>query len=192
MFRKESNALITTEAVTFFESGEPVGIIAARHVPMLVPAELYNPGKERDYLSLQFDASMVGRTFSDDVGPYKAVYSLTQNDVDTLSRLPFLQRPVSETTLAFRMLDELDTASAIFIGHSATFFDVAVTGKKEPLLANRFLLTEPADILYYLLNIIRQFNLRSPELLLHFHGEEDKKLVQLLKTHLIKPVILES
>ena len=189
-FPNDSVALISTEAPRFFAPETPITFVAAWHVPVLVPAEIHNPTKEREYLALQFDISRFGDTFSDEVGPYKAIYSLTQNKLDVISRLPNPRQIVSETTLAFRMLRDLDAASAIFIGHNNGFIDVAATHKGEPLLANRFQLTEPADILFYLLHISKQLNMRSPEILLHFYGEEDRKLLQLLISFKIKPVIL--
>lgn len=189
-FPNDSCALVSTEAPQFFAPDEPLTVVAAWHVPILVPSELYDPAKGRDYLSLQFDISRLGKSFADEIGAYTAVYSLTQNKLDALSRLSNPQQIVSETTLAFRMLRDLDATSAIFIGHNEGFIDVAAAHKGEPLLANRFQLTEPSDILYYLLNIVKQLNLRSPELLLHFFGNEDRKLLQLLKSYKIKPVIL--
>lgn len=189
-FPNDSGALVSTEAPQFFAPDDPLTVVAAWHIPMLVPAELYDPAKGRDYLALQFDTSRFGDAFADEVGAYKAVYSLTQNKLDTLSRLPNPQQIVSETTLAFRMLRDLDATSAIFVGHNNGFIDVAALHKGEPLLANRFPLTEPADIFFYLLHISKQLNLRSPEILLHFYGEEDRKLLQLLKSYKIKPVIL--
>lgn len=189
-FPHSSSALISTEAPLFFAPDDPLSIVVARQVPLLVPAEIYDPEKGSEYLALQFDTAHIGSIHADELGAYKAVYSLTKNELDTVSRLSNPKQVVSETTLAFRMLRDLEAAAAIFIGHNANFIDVAVTHKDEPLLANRFQLTEPADILYYLLNITKQFNLRSPEILLHFHGEEDRKLLQLLKSYHIKPFIL--
>ena len=190
LFPNDSGALLSTEAPRFFAPDDPLTVVAAWHVPFLVPAELFDPAKVRDYLDMQFDTSHFGDTFTDEIGAYKAVYSLTQNKLDVLSRLPNPRQIVSETTLAFRMLRELDATSAIFVGHNAGFIDVAATHKGEPLLANRFPLTEPADILFYLLHISKQLNLHSPEILLHFYGEEDRKLLQLLKSFKIKPVSL--
>lgn len=190
-FPHSSNALITTEAPSFFNPDTSLDIIASQQVPMLIPTELFAPAKVTEYLALQFDTSRLGRAYNDPLGEYQAVYFLSQNVMDTIGRLPFTHQVVSETTLTFRMLQQLNAAAAISVGLNNGFFDVAVVHKGAPQLANRFPMTEPTDILYYLLNIIRQLNLRSPEVLLHFHEEADKKLLQLLKTYKLKPIILQ-
>lgn len=189
-FPRSSDALLSTEAPLFFGTGETVSVIAAQHIPMLVPAELYLPQKDREYLDLQYDTSRLGTTCTDDAGVYKAVYFLTQNEKDTLSRLPFPHETVSETTLLYRMLCECNADSALFVAQNTAFTDIVAVQKGELLFANRFQLVEPADTLYFLCNVIQQFNLRQPQVFLHFFAEENKKLPQLLKTYKLNPVIL--
>ena len=189
-FARTSDALLSTEAPQFFGTEEKVTVIAAQHIPMLVPTELYLPEKDRGYLDLQYDTSRLGATCTDDVGAYKAVYFLTQNEKDTLGRLPFPHETVSETTLLYRMLCECNAESAMFVAQNAAFTDIVAVHKGELLFANRFQLVEPVDTLYYICNVIQQFNLRQPQLYLHFFTEENKKLPQLLKTYKLNPVIL--
>ena len=189
-FPRTSDALLSTEAPQFFGTEEKVTVIAAQHIPMLVPAELYRPEKEREYLDLQYDTSRLGATCTDDAGAYKAVYFLTQNEKDTLGRLPFPHETVSETTLLYRMLCECNAESSMFVAQNAAFTDIVAVQKGELLFANRFRLVEPVDTLYYICNVIQQFNLRQPQLFLHFFTEENKKLPQLLKTYKLNPVIL--
>ena len=186
-FPRTSDALLSTEAPLF---DEEVTVIAAQHIPMLVPAELYLPEKNREYLDLQYDTSRLGATCTDDAGAYKAVYFLTQNEKDTLGRLPFPRQTVSETTLLYRMLCEQDVDSAVFVAQNAAFTDIVAVQKKELLFANRFHVVEPVDTLYYICNVSQQFNLRQPQVFLHFFADEDKKLSQLLKTYKMNPVIL--
>ena len=189
-FPRTSDALLSTEAPQFFGTEEKVTVIAAQHIPMLVPAELYLPEKDREYLDLQYDTSRLGATCADDAGAYKAVYFLTQNEKDTLGRLPFPHQTVSETTLLYRMLCEQEAESALFVAQNAAFTDIVAVQKGELLFANRFQLVEPVDTLYYICNVIQQFNLRQPQVYLHFFAEENKKLPQLLKTYKLNPVIL--
>ena len=84
-FPSNSGALLTTEAPLFFPLGQHIDIVAARHVPMLVPAELHDPVKESCYLALQYDTAQLGATFADTVGAYKAVYFLTKNELDAIT-----------------------------------------------------------------------------------------------------------
>ena len=85
-YPQTTDALLSVEAPQFFSGNEQVTIISAHHIPMLVPDELYQPEKEKEYLNLQFDTSRLGQTFSDKLGHYQAVYFLTQNEKDTISR----------------------------------------------------------------------------------------------------------
>ena len=57
---------------------------------------------------------------------------------------------------------------------------------KSHIMEVKYNLSTP-DSLY---NIMKQFNLRQPELYLHFFAEEDKKLIQLLKQYSFKTNIL--
>ena len=189
-FPRTSDALLSTEAPLFFGTDEEVKVIAAQHIPVLVPTVLYRPEKAPEYLALQYDTSRMGMINADDVSVYKAVYFLTQNEKDTIGRLPFPHQTVSETTLFYRMLCEQEADSALFVAQNAAFTDLVAVQKGELVFANRYSLVEPVDTLYYICNVIQQFNLRQPQLFLHFFGDEDKKLPQLLKTYKLNPVIL--
>ena len=178
-FAITSGALLTTEAPQFFGDAAQVTVIAAQQVPMLVPAELYNADKDRDYLALQFDISKLGATFTDAVGAYKAVYFLTQNETDTLNRLPFPHQTVAETTLFYRFLCAQGHFSALFVSANPGFTDIVATQKEELLLLNRFRPAEPEDTLYHILNVIKQCNLRQPALYLRPFGDKDRKLFRL-------------
>ena len=72
-FPNNSSDLLTIQAPLFFPLGETVTVVAAQHIPMLVPEELYDPAKDREYLALQYDISQLGATYSDQVGAYRAV-----------------------------------------------------------------------------------------------------------------------
>ena len=190
VFHNTSDALLSTEAPLFFGTDSTVTIMAAHHIPMLVPAELHNPDKNAAYLQLQFDTSQLGATFADTVGAYKSVYFLTKNESDTIGRLPFHCDVVAETTLLYRLLTCISQEPSVFIVMNPGFVDFLAVQKGEIAFMNRFGLTEPSDILCYLCNAIKQFNLRQPALYLHFFADEDKKLVQLLKHYSFETNIL--
>ena len=185
-----SDALITTEAPQFFADNDPVTVVSAHHIPMLIPDELYDPEKVKDCLNLQFDTSRLGSTFTDTMGRYKAVYFLTQNELDTLSRLPFPRETVAESTLFYQYLCEQEHDNALFVALNDKFTDVLAVQKKEPVLLNRFHLVEPADTLYYICNVLKQYNLHEPAVFLHFFCAENKKLLQLMKNCPAKTIIL--
>lgn len=189
-FSYSDNTLITNEAPLFFNSSDEITVISARHIPMLIPEEIYDSARDSEYLTLQFDTSHLGATYSETNGSYRTVYFLTKNEKDTLSRLPFRLQTVAEASLFYRFLCQQKANDALFVGRNTDFTDIMAVHKGEILLTNRFPLVEPADTLYYIYNIVTQFHLQDPALYLHFFAEEDKKLSALLKTHKLNPNIV--
>lgn len=190
VFPRSSDALLSTEAPTFFGSEDMVTVVAAHHIPMLIPGEIHNAEKNFAYLQLQFDISQLGATFTDADGQYQSVYFLTKNENDTICRLPFRYQVVAETTLLYRFITENCSEPSFFVAKNHDFVDILAVQKGEIAFVNRFHLVEATDILCYLYNIMKQFNLRQSTLFLHFFAEEDKKLVQLLKQYSFKTNIL--
>ena len=189
-FSYTDNTLITNEAPRFFNSSDEITVIASRHIPMLIPDEIYDPARNMEYLTLQFDTSHLGESYSDKNGQYQSVFFITKNEKDTLGRLPFRFNMVAETTLFYRFLCQQKTNESLFIARNRDFSDIVAVRKEEILLANRFNLAEPADTLYQIFNVITQFHLQSPTLYLHFFAEEDKKLTSFLKTYKLNPNII--
>lgn len=189
-FSYSDNTLITNEAPLFFNSSDEITLISARHIPMLIPEEIYDSTHDTEYLSLQFDTSRLGETCSETVGAYRAVYFLTKNEKDTLGRLPFRYKTVAEASLFYRFLCQQEAIDAIFVGRNPNFTDIMAVHKGEILMTNRFQLMEPADTLYYIYNIVTQFHLQNPSLYIHYFAEEDKKLTALLKTYKLNPNII--
>ena len=189
-FSYSDNTLITNEAPRFFNPSDEITVIAAQHIPILIPEEIYDSTHDMDYLTLQYDTSHLGESFSDKNGLYRSVYFLTKNEKDTLGRLPFRFTMVAESTLIYRFLRQLEANESLFIARNRDFTDIVAVHKGEILLANRFHLVEPADTLYYIYNIVTQFHLQSPTLYLHFFAVEDKKLTALLKSHKLNPNII--
>ena len=189
-FSYADNALITNEAPRFFNPSDEITVIVAKHTPMLIPDEIYDSARDKEYLSLQFDTSRLGESYSDKLGAYRAVYFITQNEKDTLGRLPSRFQTVAESTLFYRFLCQQNANDTLFVGRNVDFTDVMAVHKGEILLTNRFPLVEPADTLYYIYNVITQFHLQDPAIYLHFFAEEDKKLIALLKTQKLNPNIV--
>lgn len=189
-FSYADNTLITNEAPRFFNHSDEINVIVAKHTPMLIPDEIYDPARNMEYLTLQFDTSHLGESFSDKNGIYQSVFFITKNEKDTLGRLTFHFNMVAETTMFYRFLCQQETNESLFISRNRDFTDILAVHKSEIILANRFNLVEPADTLYHIYNVITQFHLQNPALFLHYFAEEDKKLTSLLKTYKLNPNIV--
>ncbi len=180
------NVLLSTEAPKFFgleNNSEPLDIIVATHVPMLIPEIIYDDGKAKEYLNIQHDITHYGQHYSDRIGLYRALYFLTQNEYTTVSSLPCQPRIVSEITLFCQFLQERNHPEAMLISVNDRFVDFLAMHDNQPSFVNRTLHTEPVDVLYYSMNSIQQFGFREPEVIVNYFCAPDKKLNELLQKY---------
>jgi hypothetical protein len=188
------NVLLTTKAPEFFgmdsANMEPIDIIVGTHVPMLVPDVIYDDNKAKEYLGMQFDLTHYGQHFSDQLGHYRSLYFLTQNEYTTVNQLPCIPHFTSEGTLLYRFLSEKGEKEAVLLSINEHYVDVMAMHGGEPSFVNRLTRTENVDILYYTLNCMQQFGLASPTLFVQYFSDNNKKLNDLLKKYHQNVVIL--
>lgn len=193
-YKNTQNVLISTSAPDFFEfenAGiQPLDVITATHVPILIPDSLYDDSKAKDYLSLQFDITHFGQYFSDQLAHYRALFFLNQNDYSTLNNMSCLPRFVSDTTCLFRFLNDQQLPESILLSVNDTFADLIVLHKQEPVLINRLQHIDNTDVLYQLLNLIKQFGLLDPTLFIQYFYECTPGLNDLLKKYISNVIIL--
>ena len=188
------NVLLTTKAPEFFDmetaTPQPIDIIVGTHVPMLVPDVIYDEAKAKDYLNMQFDITHYGQHFSDQLGHYRSLYFLTQNEYDTINHLPCIPHFISEGTLLYRFLCEKGESEAMLLSVNDHYVDVIATHGGEPSFVNRLTRTENVDVLYYTLNCMQQFVMNTPTLFVHYFNKPYKKLNDLLMKYHEKVVLL--
>ncbi|MCR4681446.1 MAG: DUF3822 family protein [Bacteroidales bacterium] len=188
------NALLSTKAPEFFklDNGEmqTIDIIVGTHVPMLVPDVIFDEAKAKDYLNMQFDLTHYGQHFSDQLGQYRSLYFLTQNEYSTISSLNCIPQYVSEGTILYRYLMDLGKPESLLISVNDSFVDFIALHGGAPSLVNRTTRTENVDILYYSLNCMQQFALMESTLFVHYFSKNNKKLNDLLGQYHKNVVIL--
>lgn len=193
-FPAGENVLLTTKAPEFFgldaANTQPLDIIVGTHVPMLVPDVIYDDAKAKDYLNIQFDLTHYGQHFSDQLGHYRSLYFLTQNEYDTVNHLPCIPHFVSEGTLLYRFLCEKNETEAMLLSVNERYADIMAVHGGAPSLVNRITRTENVDILYYTLNCMQQFMMNTPTLFVHYFNKPNKKLNDLLEKYHQKVVFL--
>jgi hypothetical protein len=185
-FQNGENVLLSAEAQKFFRlenSNDPLDIIVATHVPMLIPEIIYDDGKAKDYLSIQHDITHYGQHYSDRIGLYRALYFLTQNEHTTISSLPCQLRTVSEMTLFCQFLQEHNHPESMLVSVNDRFVDFLAMHDNQPSFVNRTFHTEAVDVLYYSMNSIQQFGFREPEIIVNYFCAPDKKLNELLQKY---------
>lgn len=181
------NVLISNEAPKFFgmtsDNRNPLDIIVATHIPMLIPDIIYREEQAREYLQMQHDISQYGKHFTDEIGRYRSLYFLTKNNYDIIESLDCIPQFKSEGTLLYSYLREQGKDDCILLSINDKFVDIIALHGKEPALVNRLTRIENTDILYYTLNCMQQFGLNAPTLFVHYFTQTNKKLNNLLQQY---------
>lgn len=188
------NALITNKAPQFFnlstDDNQSVDIIIATKMPMLIPDIIYDESKVTDYLRMQFDISQMGQCFSEQLGHYRSLSFMTQNESDTIRELPCQVHCVSEASLLYQFLLEQNMTEAVLLSINDSFADILAMQHNDPLLINRTKHVENVDLLYYTLNSVQQLGLRNPTLFVNHFGKGNKKLNDLLAQYIDNIILL--
>ncbi|MBR4136580.1 MAG: DUF3822 family protein [Bacteroidales bacterium] len=194
-YGNEENVLMTQKVPAFFrlsddEPKTPVDVVVATHVPMLIPEVIYDEAKMKDFLAMQFDVSQLGQAFADQLGLYRSLYFLTQNECDTLKSVPFQPVFKSEATILYDFLLHQVQGDAVLLSVNDHFVDYFAMHANAPALVNRSTRTENVDILYYSLNCMQQFGLSEPTIYVHYFSTPNKKLNDLLRHYHNKVEVL--
>ncbi len=188
------NALISNKAPVFFDfeknTSQPIEIIVATRMPLLVPDIIYDASKDKDYLRLQFDISQFGQSYNESLGHYRSLFFLTQNEYSTLNELPCQATFKSEVSIFYDFLIHQQVDNAVLLSLNETFADFIAVQKGEPLLVNRTKHVEQVDILYYTINCMQQLGMESPTLFVQNFQSQNKKLNDLLSQYLDNIIFL--
>ncbi|MBO4488530.1 MAG: DUF3822 family protein [Bacteroidales bacterium] len=193
-YGNEDNVLLTQKAPAFFQlpdvTDTPVDVVVATHVPMLVPEVIFDESKTKEYLAMQFDVSQLGRAYSDQLGLYRSLYFLTQNECDTLDALPFKPVLKAEATILYDFLLHQSNGDAVLLSVNDGFVDYFAMHANAPALVNRSTRTDNVDVLYYSLNCMQQFGLSEPTFFVHYFNAPNRKLNDLLRQYHNKVEVL--
>lgn len=163
-FPGDSGALLSVEAAAFFNESDSIDVVLAEDVPMLIPAEIFDTAKTNDYLRLHTDTSKSARTVQENMGGYVALACISSNRSNSLESLPNKLHIHTEASLFHRHLVEGGAENTILASQNKAFFDMMVVSKGELQLLNRFDTGHPDDTIYYMLNAIKVFGMKAPEI----------------------------
>jgi hypothetical protein len=145
--------------------------------PVLIPAAWYTETLAQESLNLQYGNYEIDVLFSDLLADYQSLYflsSLQANVLENLSRPCRIQQMM--TGVYGDCVEERhDFAQMIALVPDASgFADFFLQKNHKIHLINRFTFTSDYDILYYLLNITKQYGLSAKEtgLCLYAHGND--------------------
>ncbi|MEG1555573.1 MAG: DUF3822 family protein [Bacteroidales bacterium] len=186
-----SSSTIASEAPYFFEldenQTEDIQIIVATVPPVLIPKPLFQAEKMQDYLKFQFETAEIGKSFSDEIESYRSIYFLDQKAVNALKRLNINTHYVHEITLLLKDgIKRSQSRNFVLLSLNKSFADFIVWKDEKLMMVNRFNFTSEIDMLFYLLHVIQQFDMKetSCKIYLNYFIERNPKLITLLNTYI--------
>lgn len=132
--------------------------------PLLIPNELYDPSLQRDYLKFQYKIDEIGHIFESEVEDYTALYFLNQQDYFNLTRqyaqIYFFHRSLYYRRVMQQHNTKPPTAeNVVVLLLDTNKVDFWIEKQGQLLLMNTFLFTSEHDVLYYVTNILKQYDL---------------------------------
>ena len=162
---------------------ETVDVIFDLFPPILIPKEIYNEAIAYDALGSQFDLSVVGQLLSEEIQEYYATYFINHNELNLFQKININPHFIHLSSLMFQYLQthyisKSDNTVSLFI-HDSHADSILIKSQKINLI-NRFNFTSELDILYYLLNLIKQFGIKVDNCKIILFRNQNNKLSELL------------
>ncbi len=158
----------TNYVVIPVKESEESTVLVFNSPPLLIPAHVYQPELKKEYLKFQFDLADIGIIFEDHIDDYVALYVLNQQDHFFLSReyshLKFEHRSLYYYKKFQQTVLESDLREYRFVlitDEERADFWLEKEGKL--LLMNCFEFTSEYDILYFVSNILKQYEIPAKE-----------------------------
>lgn len=189
IFHNDSNALLTVEAANFFSSDDLIDVVLAENVPVLVPEEIFNSQMTIEYLKFQTDTSKIDKTIIDNFDNYIAISFISQDKANSLKKLPNKINIHIESSIFLKFLNDTNIANALFISQNQSYFDLLILQKKQLQLLNRFELDDTNDTIYYILNVIKQYGLKNPDVFIFDIDERGKPISDFLTSKMLSTKI---
>lgn len=184
------DSLIINEIKRNFSDDEQLTIWSGFGVPTLIPAEIYNPAKNADYIKLQNAESENNEILVDSIDDYKCLYSIPTNARSVLDLIPNSKEIHHETTLLYNFLQEQNSSDAVLIAQNESFFDIVVISKNKLQVINRFPFNNSDDTIYYVLYVMKLYKMQSPNVYLLNFIKTDQKVYGFLKNQNINAIAL--
>lgn len=150
-----------------FEQVEEVRFVVNNYPPILVPNILQISQNYRDYLQLLGNNVSFDQTFLDDFQSYKLIYGITDQMIAKISS--FNMQPHFQHLLSYSHQLVQDNFSGMVNGNYFvvnvldTEFDLYLFKEGRCCLANRYSFKSLNDILYYIVNVLYQFEMKNED-----------------------------
>lgn len=157
----------------------PKMVVVASSVPVLVPdvQEFAQPAEK--FLFLQNPDAEVGDVVEEKFQNYRVIYSVATSAAEKLSLLNIQPHYKHLLTASYNLLNsrfrDAFEQNALVVFPTQNHFLLILFSKGELLVVNQFEHHSDADMLYYLLNVIAQFELKIEESVLYFLYSDSKR-----------------
>lgn len=181
------SSLIFSDAIrTFFddENKETVSVIVNMSPPILIPRELYDATAQADYLKLHFDINDPIDIYEDEIENYYSIYFISKKINEILKRSGIDFQMTNLFTVMYQDLHQKQILKTkpnilgLFVDDQFVEFILEKEGQLQIL--NRFEYVSEYDILYFVLNLLKQQQISAKNMqmiLYHRHHEKIEKLL---------------
>lgn len=159
-------------------------IIVTKSSPILIPKDLFDPQHIEDYLKLQFDLSQAGHIICNEIEDYISLTYLDKEENDCLLQLSPRQYQHISTFLHHiihrKAFNKHPHSLCVSIQEGQIHYFLEKDNKL--LLVNNIGITSDYDILYHLLNILKQHEIKTDDFMVYLHNGSDT-LTELLSEY---------
>jgi hypothetical protein len=163
---------------------------------ILVPEIVFDEQAVKQYLALQFTSHSIDHVYTDNLENYRAVYFVNHETYmqfqDKLAEYDIIH----QSTFLYRKL-VTDYASSkrensLLISIEDNEMDIILLKNAKLQLLNRFSITSDTDALYFILNILYQYQIERQACCFYVNNLTSKSFPRSLKQNLGEMVILEK
>ena len=178
--------------LTFFNDSpnlqKPVTIISNLHVPVLIPKVLFDETAKDDYINLNYEIEEPVFILNEELEEYCLLHFINEGQKKILEETGYSLEWLHLSGLLYKELQQSDfydnNKSYFSLYADENYMDFIFVKEGKLQIINRFEYTSAYDILYYILNIIRQFQLVSTDVYIILHNLQNEETILLLKQYI--------
>jgi len=178
------------ENVSFFKDDclKPVTVISNIHAPILIPKVLFDETAKEDYINLNYEIEEPIFIFNEKLEEYLLLHFIKESQKAILEQSCCPLQWLHLSGLLHKELrqsefyDSNKSYFSLYADENSIDFIFEKEGKLQ--IMNRFEYTSSYDILYYILNIIKQFDVSTSDISLISYNLQDQEIILLLEQYI--------
>ena len=180
----------TSDELKFFHDGcgDTITVIPNIHVPVLIPKTLFDETAKEDYINLNYEIEEPVFVFEEELDEYRLLHFINESQKIVLEQSGYLLQWFHLSGLLHKELRQSERyhhrKSCFSLYVEENFIDFIFEKEGKLQIMNRFEYTSSFDILYYILNIAKQFQLAQTEISIISYNLQDEETIGLLKQYI--------